>query len=357
MRDSQKKLPKIRVGIAGLGRQAHATHLPALKNLEDKFEVVGLCDILRERREIAAKAFFPNAVQYRRVDDMSQNPGIDVVVISTPTTEHASDAAIALESGKVVIIEPPSVLNVDDANNLKAIAARTRGRILVANHSAFAPEFLLARSMLEDTRLGSIYDVSINAGTFVRRCDWQTVGASGGGAINYACHDYIFPARILLNAKPIRMWCETKRLCSAGDVEDYVKIIFQSEGLSSCSLVFSGAEVPPSAEGITVRGINGRFFAPAGSTKGTLTIVNPDPKQKRLRASVRTPPLVESRSPLKFSDIPISLPNGTPYGTEGLWCAVESSIRNGVRFPVEINQAIDIIRLMQVVHKSTSVAV
>ena len=45
--------PPVRVGIAGLGRSGLLAHVPALESLPDHFAVTAVCDLMKERRDVA----------------------------------------------------------------------------------------------------------------------------------------------------------------------------------------------------------------------------------------------------------------------------------------------------------------
>ena len=50
-------MKKVRIGIVGCGGIANGKHLPSIKANADLAEVVGFCDILRDRAEKAAKEY------------------------------------------------------------------------------------------------------------------------------------------------------------------------------------------------------------------------------------------------------------------------------------------------------------
>ena len=56
-------MSKIKVGIIGCGGIANQKHLPALKALGDRVEIVAFCDIIRERAEKAAKEYGAEGAQ------------------------------------------------------------------------------------------------------------------------------------------------------------------------------------------------------------------------------------------------------------------------------------------------------
>ncbi|MDO4366217.1 MAG: Gfo/Idh/MocA family oxidoreductase, partial [bacterium] len=75
--------PPVRVGIAGLGRAALFDHIPAFKALPGLYQVMAVCDLVKERRDIVEKDY-PDVHTYRRVEDMLDDPEIDLVLVTFP---------------------------------------------------------------------------------------------------------------------------------------------------------------------------------------------------------------------------------------------------------------------------------
>ena len=93
----EPRRPTLRVGIAGLGRAVFNGHLPALKALPELYSVVAVCDLLKERRDLVEKDF-PNVRTYRRVEDMLDDPDVDLVDVALPSAEHMRVAMSSRES-------------------------------------------------------------------------------------------------------------------------------------------------------------------------------------------------------------------------------------------------------------------
>ena len=95
----------LRIGIAGLGRAGLLNHLPALRQLPGLYTIAAVCDLMKERRDIVERDF-PNVRTYRRIEDMLDDPEIDVIDIALPTLDHAKVAIAALNRNiwTVVII-------------------------------------------------------------------------------------------------------------------------------------------------------------------------------------------------------------------------------------------------------------
>ncbi|MGS0685144.1 Gfo/Idh/MocA family oxidoreductase [Nakamurella sp. GG22] len=81
--------------------------------------------------------------------------GIDAVVIAAPARFHADLVVAAAAAGKSVFCEKPMALTLPDAD--RAIkAARGAGVVLqVGFNRRFAPDWMAARGLLDDGRLGS----------------------------------------------------------------------------------------------------------------------------------------------------------------------------------------------------------
>ena len=90
---------KLRTAVIGCGLISK-NHFKALKNLEDA-ECMAVCDIEREKAEIAAKNWGIGKIDtdYR---ELLKDPEIDVVHICTPHYLHAQMAIDALHAGKHV---------------------------------------------------------------------------------------------------------------------------------------------------------------------------------------------------------------------------------------------------------------
>lgn len=161
------------------------------------------CD-LKEENIAKAKAHFPSPKYTQSLDDVMNDPGVELVLIATPTKTHYPLAKRALEAGKHVFVEKPIAASVEEAEELVAIA-KAHNRMLFVDHTfVFAPAVekmhdLVARGSLGDLlyfdsvriNLGliqmdtnvmwdlAIHDLSILS-VFKDLSDITTVAAHGG---------------------------------------------------------------------------------------------------------------------------------------------------------------------------------
>jgi len=349
--------PPIRVGIAGLGRAALFNHLPALKSLPDLYRVVAVCDLMKERRDIVERDF-PDVHTYRRVEDMLDDPEIDLVDIALPTGDHASIALSALRRDKWVVSEAPLAVTHDDAKLLLAASVKARGKLFAYTPGLFSPDFRLAQMALDDARLGDIFEIRVRRQDFVRRDDWQSVKRCLGGCTWYEGQDALLQATALMRSQPAQLWSELKRIASLGDAEDFAHVILKSRTEVTADVEICGGQLPPFAPSFTVRASRGSFSVAPGATEGTLRVVDPKFKFPRRRSSVRTPPLADMHEELPIVDIPFSLPAEacTDDGPLAYWRALYLTVRTAAPFPVSLDDVVETVRYLQLVKRASSFA-
>ena len=77
---------------------------------------------------------------YKGLDELLEDPEIDVVDICLPTSMHVETARRALQAGKHVFLEKPIALTLSDANKLVSESKRYRRFLMVAHVLRFFPK-------------------------------------------------------------------------------------------------------------------------------------------------------------------------------------------------------------------------
>jgi 2-hydroxy-4-carboxymuconate semialdehyde hemiacetal dehydrogenase len=121
----------IKVALAGAG--AFGTkHLDAIRRI-DGVEVVSVMGReLDKTREVAAKYGIAHVT-----DDLAEalaQPGVDAVILCTPTQLHAAQAIACLRAGKHVQIEIPLADSLADAEDVLRVA-RESGKVAMVGHT------------------------------------------------------------------------------------------------------------------------------------------------------------------------------------------------------------------------------
>lgn len=142
----------IRVGLLGYGLAGSVFHAPLI----DAEPALELAAVVSSRGDDIAKDW-PGVAILPDVEAMLSLPDIDLVVVATPNEWHCPHARLALEAGKHVVIDKPFALDVEEADELIALAGRA-GRLLSVFHNRrFDSGFLTLRRALDDGRLGEVF--------------------------------------------------------------------------------------------------------------------------------------------------------------------------------------------------------
>ena len=345
--------PPIRVALMGLGRAMFNDHFPVFVRHPALFEVVAACDTLKERRDLV-KQHFPKCKMFRQFSDMLDERDIDLVDIATPTSSHLKDATRALATGRWVLLESPMVTTPDDTQILRGAATKAKNRLIIMERGMFAPDYLLAKQAMKDSRLGTIHSIRIRNSDYIRRDDWQCIKRLGGGACYYAMISPVMQALELLPVPPFQIWCDLKRVASLGDSEDCVRLCIKTRDEISADAEYSGGVLPGDEEpSFKIIGDRGSFTVWQGAKEGKARFIDPGHEFPRRRSSVRTPPLKDRHERFEIAEETVALPKGTLSGPSAFWRHVYDSVRSGSPFPVSLDASIEAVRFAYLMKKTS----
>lgn len=114
-----------------------------------------------------------------------EDPGVEIVYVASPHSEHRNLALQAIAAGKHVLVEKPIAVSADEAREI-ADAARAAGVFAMeAMHTRFHPYIDVIRQLLDDGVLGDIRLVTADLGLRfpVDHANRLYDPALGGGAL------------------------------------------------------------------------------------------------------------------------------------------------------------------------------
>lgn len=211
----------IRTGVIGYGLGGMAFHAP----LVDAVPELELAAVATSRAgEVHAR--YPHA-QVTDARSLIADPGIQLVVISTPNDSHFPLAHAALEAGKHVVIDKPFANSVADAEALIALA-RARGLVLSAFHNRrWDGDFLTVRKLIESGRLG---EVMLFEGRWDRyrpevTTAWRDIPDAGSGMLADLGPHLIDQALLLFGA-PEALSADIALQRAGARTDDYFELTF-----------------------------------------------------------------------------------------------------------------------------------
>ncbi|MCL2106200.1 MAG: Gfo/Idh/MocA family oxidoreductase [Oscillospiraceae bacterium] len=141
-----------RIAFVGVG-DISGIYLKNITHLFDGLEVVGVCDLVREKAEKAAREYSIPKL-YENMHELFADPQVDIVLNLTRPNEHYKVTKAALEAGKHVYSEKPLAAEVGQGREL-LLLAESRGLWLCG-----APDTFLGagqqgcRRLLEEGLIG-----------------------------------------------------------------------------------------------------------------------------------------------------------------------------------------------------------
>ncbi|AFH49838.1 Putative dehydrogenase [Ignavibacterium album JCM 16511] len=154
-------MPKIKIGVIGLGSIAQLVHLPNLTKL-DNAEVVAVSEIKKNRLNTIADKF---GISQRFPDykEMLENAEIDAVIIATPTNTHKEIAIDCLNADKDVLVEKPLARTFSEAKAVVDVARKNKKKLMVGMNLRYRPDTMLLRSIVSSGEIGE---------PFYAKCGW-----------------------------------------------------------------------------------------------------------------------------------------------------------------------------------------
>lgn len=142
---------KLRVGLIGLGEAWETRHRPALRALQDRFEVRAVCDQVARRAELAAREFNASAVDGFRAVCCRED--VDAVLMLSEQWYGQLPIYAASDAGKAVYLGAALQLDVDEAMRLKKRVEASGVAFMAEFPRRQAPATLRLKELIA-TRLG-----------------------------------------------------------------------------------------------------------------------------------------------------------------------------------------------------------
>ena len=215
---------KFRVGVIGTGGIANACHLPNWKELEGegRVEIVGVCDIVKSRRDDAAAKYGGKA--YANHKKMLNDLEFDIIDVCTQNRHHAPITIDSLQAGAHVLVEKPMAMNTKECEAMIKAAKANKRKLMVAQHMRFETANEKLKAAAERGELGEIYRGSA---VYLRRRGIPGWGyfhikreSLGGALIDIGVHVMDLCVWLMGNPKPIAASGKVYKMF--GDREDLV---------------------------------------------------------------------------------------------------------------------------------------
>lgn len=339
----------IRLGIVGIGRAGWGMHCPELENKKDKFQVVAACDTLEDRRAKMAEKY--GCATYERVEDLVNDPNVEIVDIATRSIDHFAHAKLALEAGKDVLLEKPMCVSYDEASKLFGIAKLCGQRVYVRHNRRFEPPFQHIREIIDSGLLGEVYEIKLRRVGFQRRDDWQTLKSSGGGQLlNWGPHIIDHSLRLL--GSPVKsQFSDLKCVAALGDAEDHLKIVLTGENGRVVDMEISGGAAIGEPEYL-VWGSRGALSCSGNTIR--MKYLDPNVPLEERSADAGTPGTTfGSKEELQWVEEEISASPKLQVNMTTIWDELYATYRQGAAFPITTEECLGVMKVVSKAKEGT----
>jgi predicted dehydrogenase len=177
----------IRVGLLGYGAIGHE-HSRAARAV-DGLELTAVCDTSTSRLT-AAELAAPGIAVTTDAHELLARDDVDLVVVSTPPSTHASWALQAIRAGKHVVVEKPFAIRTSEADEVLQEAAAADLLAVVYQNRRFDPDHLAVRRAVRSGALGDVFHIETFVGGYGHPCNlWHSdEGVSGGAFYDWGSH-------------------------------------------------------------------------------------------------------------------------------------------------------------------------
>ncbi len=181
----------LKYAIIGCGRIS-PNHLAAA--LENKLEIVALCDVDESKMETAVEKFQLNksTKKYTDYKEMLKGEEPELVAICTESGKHGQIALDCIEAGCNLIIEKPIALSLDEADAIIKNAELKNVKVSACHQNRFNKSVQKIRQAVEGGRFGKLMHgtahIRWNRGeNYYRQAPWRGTWEQDGGALMNQC--------------------------------------------------------------------------------------------------------------------------------------------------------------------------
>lgn len=217
----------LRVGLVGYGSVGEKFHAP----------LISVCSSLQltavvERNSNRSQEKYPNVSVYRSLEKLLEADAADIIVIVTPNEFHYSQAKLALEAGKHVVVDKPVTVHAHEAASLHALA-KEKGLILsVFQNRRFDGDIRTVQKLLQEGTLGRIVHFESHFDRFRPELvdNWREKEVPGNG-ITYDLGTHLIDQAVLLFGKPTAVQATILKQRQNAVADDFFDITLHYPGI------------------------------------------------------------------------------------------------------------------------------
>ena len=212
------------IGYYGNGKSTNRYHLPFSLNRKDTIKVKTIYD------KFLSKAIWKRVegINYTdNVEELLEDPEIDVVICPVPAAFHFETAKQVLAAGKNCVMEKPFTQNKAEAEELFALAKEKGVMIQCYQNRRFDSDYLTVQKVIESGKLGELFELEMHYDYYRPEVPegFLSYKKEESYVYNHACHT--IDQVIAYFGKPDRVHYDVRQLLGKNRMNDYFDIDLQ----------------------------------------------------------------------------------------------------------------------------------
>ena len=179
-----------------------------------------------ERKNKKINLRYPKVNSVNAIDDVLQDPSIELVVVNTPNETHYRLTKEVLNAGKHAVVEKPFTVTSAEAEDLIALAKRKNKILTVFQSRRFDGDFKTLQQVVKDDLLGKIVAFEAHYDRFrnyIEPHTWKEEAKPGTGIL-YNLGSHMLDQALVLFGKPDEVDARIGIQRPGGAVDDFYDI-------------------------------------------------------------------------------------------------------------------------------------
>jgi len=248
-------MKKLIIGFIGNGKSANRYHIPFILSRADKITIKTIYSKTIKHHDWPE---LPGVIYTENINELLNDPDINVIVVSTPSASHYELALKVLQAGKNCVVEKPFTHTVEEAENLFNLAREKDLIIQCYQNRRFDSDFLTTQKIIESGKLGELLEVEMHYDYFRPYIPESVYEYSDINSYLYGHGCHTLDQVISYFGSPDHVHYDVRQLLGNGRMNDYfdVDMYYGTLKVSVKSSFFRVKERP----GFIVYGKKGMFI-------------------------------------------------------------------------------------------------
>ena len=356
----------LRIGLIGANVTkgwSPRAHIPAILGLPE-LELAAVCTAHEDTAKESAQKFGAK-LAFHDHREMLDKADIDIVGVSVRVPEHYRLTMDALEAGKHVYTEWPLGADLEEAEQMAALADAKGVHTMVGLQARCSPVFLRLRELIEEGYVGRVLScrmTQFGSGVLARASDrtWQRDVTLGANTLTIAFGHVVdslcmclgeFREVSAVTGTQVPQWMDT----DTGRMVD----VTSPDNVLVSGVLDNGAMVSAHVASVPYHG--SRYRLEVYGREGTLVVEADEHPQldgmRLLGAKGSDPTLSELPVPERLTWVPHGVPKGPPFNVAQMWSRFADAIQIGKEAEPDFSLAVTRHRLLAAIQRASDTGV